>query len=236
MNERGVVMLVLAVEAGCGQSPPTAWRDREVSAAPTMTWDEAFGQDNPGDMPAIHARGHYQRAGVAHPIELWRDGRGRLRRRTDDAIDLYVEPGREEGENVYSLLDWRRMRAVRVSEPNLARIGVFTTYEELATWLSRPPGASRVVALDGRASTPTAVACTWFRVELERRGAFDVCWSRAHRIAVEIEGSTAAPERASRLELEMVEAFDRAVDPREPLTARGMVVTNADEDLGVGAD
>ena len=106
-----------------------------------LDWDQAFPT---AAAPAqVHFLARYTDAlGAPHRLEVWRDGDRRLRRRTDDRLDLHVEKG-ADGEHRYQLVDHARAVVVSVDRTTLYRIGSFSDWVGLAHVLS-PLAGGRV--------------------------------------------------------------------------------------------
>ncbi len=155
-----------------GFSSPLSAREASLS------WESAF--------PVTAAKGevyldaHFVGSdGASHRLQLWRKGTEFLHRKTDEALDLYLEHLDGKDDYTYRLLDHRRRLLIGVNRNHLYRIGVFSDWFGLAHVLDRPKTQYSV-----RAAAPLPDeeqrACTWrllIRQGEESSSQSRVCWS-----------------------------------------------------------
>lgn len=205
-------------------------------AAAPLTWDAAF--DTSKAASRVHAQVRYLDAnGSAHTLELWRDGADRLRRKTDDRIDLYAVRGADR-ELHYTMLDMHRRIAVDVKRTNLYRIGVFNDWAGLAHLLKRPEGPVKIATLSNTAPQAAALApidaCTWRRIApaVPRANGRVVCWSTRYGLPLVIARDD---ETTPLLRVERVESFERD-DALFAPALDGYTRVDADQDIDPAGD
>jgi len=169
-----------------GGAPATA---SPSTGAAILTWEKAFSlQQAPANVHFV-ARFSGQ-DGVRHRLEVWRYGRDFLRRKTDDALDLYVAArAKDPGEYDYRFVDHRRHMVTDVQRSNLYRVGVFSDWFGLAHVLDRPRSAFALTpasapAAEGPRDTVGAGqrSCVWRELRVApvagQAGAeARICWS-----------------------------------------------------------
>jgi hypothetical protein len=165
----GLQLAVLCAAAG-------AWH----AHAGELRFEQAF---DAGSSPAsLHYQASYRAGGMLHRVEVWRDGDQRVRRRTDDRVEVHASREAGSAEFAMSILDLEKRIHTSVNRSNLYRIGSFTDWFDLAHGLRHPKGAYQ---LAGIAAPPGAVAplqpCSWF--ELVQNGqASRICWSATDQV------------------------------------------------------
>ena len=115
-------------------------------------WDAAFPTRDAPQQVYFRA-GYHDDVGRTHRLEVWREADLRLRRRTDEAIDLYVEKS-GSGEYEYRLIDHDRKILIRADRTTLYRIGVFSDWIGLAHVLKVPRGGYRVTEAARQSPAP----------------------------------------------------------------------------------
>jgi hypothetical protein len=152
--------------------------------AADLRFEQAF--EIGGGSGALHYQASYFAGGAPHRVEVWRDGDVRVRRRTDDRIEVHAS--REDGSVEFgmSILDLDKRIHTTVSRRNLYRIGSFTDWFDLAYGLRHPMGAyvlTRIAAPVEGASA--ARPCAWF--ELAQDGQVSrICWSTLEQVPMVI--------------------------------------------------
>lgn len=165
----GAVVTVVAVGGVCST----------LFARPAdLSWEQAF--PVAAAKSDVYADARFEGSdGQRHRLQLWRHGTLFLHRRTDAALDLYLEKADDHADYRYRLFDHQRRMLIEVNRAHLYRIGVFSDWFGLAHVLDRPKAAFQV-----HAATPLSDEhrsdCVW-RVLLregERDGAGTrICWS-----------------------------------------------------------
>jgi len=153
-----------------------------LALSPALSWERVF--SGRGAPASVYFRARYEDAqGQGHTLEVWRDGQRRLKRRTDDALVLYVT--RAGGEDRYDLVDLARGVRIKVDRTSLYRIGVFSDWSALAHVLVRPAGDAILTAAADRPRQRTpAGECRWYRVEPAGQ---EICWSARWRLPLYIQ-------------------------------------------------
>jgi hypothetical protein len=197
----------------------------------TSQWEAAF--PTRGAPSQVHFRAVY-RDGFdrAHELEVWREADLRLRRRTDDSIDLYVEKS-VSGEYEYRLVDHDRNMLIRADRTTLYRIGVFSDWIGLAHVLKVPRGEYRIMPAVRQSPASLRGECLWQRLELTLPSSAptEICWSSRWGLPLEI-GTDAKNGFRSRFSVEEVGTFASA--PEIFTVARdGLVEIDAGPDAEV---
>jgi hypothetical protein len=147
--------------------------------------------------------------GQSHILEVWRDADRRLRRKTDDAIDLYVTM-KASGEPDYHIVDHKRGAVIHADRLTLYRMGRFSGWLGLAHVLDAPRGAYTVTSLPKAPASKSTGQCAWFRLEVAEpvRTLNDVCWSARWGLPLEINSTDANGDSATaRFSVERVNEF-----------------------------
>jgi hypothetical protein len=154
------------------------------STAHARDWSEAFSPH--GGPKTLELQALYtDDAGHEHKLHLWRDGERRLRRKTDESLDLYVEKS-TNGEYAYRLVDHGRKLIISADRSNLFRFGIFTDWAGLSRVVVRPKGTVAVHSLDRKGELPGLGACRWFSV-VDKVRHEEVCWSSKWGVPLMIE-------------------------------------------------
>jgi hypothetical protein len=140
-----------------------------------------------GEPSALHYRAVFASNGAEHQLEVWRDSDRRVKRRTDDVIEMYAfrKPG--DPEFHMSILDMKKRIHTQIDRTNLIRIGNFTDWFDLAHGLKHPMGAYRVVKARAPEGAPNTIeACQWYDLNQDKRTTH-ICWSEQDRIPLVIQ-------------------------------------------------
>lgn len=145
-----------------------------------LRFEQAF--DAGGATAALHYRAHYSAGGGVHQVEVWRDRDLRIRRRTDDRVEVHASREAGSAEFDMSILDLEKRIHTSVSRSNLYRIGSFTDWFDLAHGLRHPRGAYQLSRIAAPAGAPAPLQpCAWF--ELAQHGqASRICWSARDQV------------------------------------------------------
>jgi len=198
------------------------------------SWDSVFSLS--GAPKGVHLTASYlDSKGRSHSLELWRDGDSRLRRRTDDKLDLFAEKTKG-GDYTFRLVDLAAKRLFEVSRTNLARIGVFPDFPALAGILARPKVAHSLHR-DGRPIERTRVGdCGWVRLDVKGSGSKDICWSDRFKVPLLIKAPTTAGGPATiQFEVKQIEAKVPSAEVFK-VPQRGLHVIRADQDIDPSSD
>jgi hypothetical protein len=158
------------------------------AAEPAQTWQTAFPR------AAVAAQSVYFRAryldgnGVEHRQEVWREGSTRLRRLTDDRLDLIVERD-ADGEYQYRLADRERHIMVLADRTSLYRAGIFSDWEGLAYGLQQPRAEHELTTKPGALQPTGAGQCAWTTliVKMPVEAASRICWSNEWGLPLSIQ-------------------------------------------------
>jgi len=182
----------------------------------------------------VHFRAVYRDDfGGTHRLEVWRQADLRLRRRTDEAIDLYVEKS-ASGEYLYRLIDHDRKILIHADRTALYRIGVFSDWIGLAHVLNIPRGGYRVTEAARQSPASLRGECVWKRLELvmPALSTSEICWSSRWGLPLEIGTQSEQDGWESRFAVQQVGSF--APGPEIFAVAReGLVEIDAGPDAEV---
>jgi hypothetical protein len=167
-----ITFACLGIALLCASSRP--------AQADGLRFEQAF--DAGEGSGALHYQASYSAGGAPHRVEVWRDGDLRVRRRTDDRIEVHATREAGSVEFAMSVLDLERRIHTSVSRGNLYRIGSFTDWFDLAHGLRHPRGAYTLTGIAAPAGAPAPLQpCSWF--ELAQNGqASRICWSQQDRV------------------------------------------------------
>jgi hypothetical protein len=172
-------------------------------------WESAFPI---AKAPAhVHFHAHYlDGSGGPHTLEVWRDGENRLRRKSDDAIDVYAQQ-KAGGEIDFSIVDHSRGIIVRADRATLFRVGHFSGWFGLAHVLDVPHGVYMVSALMAPPEMKAGGQCHWYRLEITDPGrkVTEVCWSENWGLPAEIRALNASGTGSTvQFSVDSVEVFE----------------------------
>ena len=148
--------------------------------ADTLSFNQIFSDKNEGKR--LHYQATVTAQGEDHELQVWRDGERRLKRRTDDRIEIYASRKPGDAEYSMSILDLKKHIHTRIDRTNLYRIGNFTDWFDLAHGLKHPKGDYRLLAANAPTKAPAALdACKWYDLT-QADHTTHVCWSQRYRI------------------------------------------------------
>jgi hypothetical protein len=182
-RRRLVVRSVLAVILGC------SWANDCAALARTLKFEQAF--SDRGEPAAIHYEAVYQIGSAQHRIQVWRNGNRQLKRRTDDAVETYLN--RTDGGPDYrmSVLNLKRRIHTTIDRTNLFRIGNYTEWFDIAHGLRTPRGEYQLIEIDAPPGAPAALEpCGWFELS-QNAQVSQICWSAQSRLPMLIVGKDA---------------------------------------------
>lgn len=154
-----------------------------------LVFDKVF---NTQDEPAqLHFVARYVTASGPHELEVWRDAQKRLRRRTDNNSDAYVQKGKGPEDWSMTLYDHQKKIASQLSREALIKLGQFTDWFDLSHGLTRPFGEYQLSAtskawIEKNTAKPLS-NCQWFDL-LQKGQTSHVCWSAKHHLPMLIAG------------------------------------------------
>jgi len=131
----------------------------------------------------------YKSVSGEHHLEVWREGGTRLKRKTDDTLELYVVKDKNGPEFNLSVLDLKKKIHTQIKRTNLYRIGNFTDWFDLAHGLKHPNANYELTKIDGDTSTPKLIAnCKWYELT-QGQSKTEICWSSEYRLPLVMKSS-----------------------------------------------
>lgn len=157
---------------------------RVANGAASLDFDKTFDRSERDGQTYYEAT--YLVDGQSHRLQVWRDRNIRIKRRTDDAVEVYLDRPRGEVEWTMSVLDLKQKIRTDVSRTNLMRVGHVTDWFAQGHSLNRPSGPYRLASMDSRVPGVAPIAaCRWYLLSQEER-ASKICWSKRQRVPVVI--------------------------------------------------
>jgi len=192
-------------------------------------WEAAFPTRNAPRQVYFRA-GYRDELGRTHRLEVWREADLRLRRRTDEAIDLYVEKSRS-GEYEYRLIDHDRKLLIHADRATLYRVGIFSDWIGLAHVLNIPRSGYRVTQAARQSPASLRGECVWKRRELLMPvpDTSEICWSSAWGLPLEIGDNSDNDGWKSRFWIQEARTFAPAAEIFS-VSREGLVEIDADPD------
>ena len=153
--------------------------------AKALTFEQIF--SSKGEPATLHYQAVFVAKNTEHRVEVWRDGDRLVKRRTDDALEIYASHKSGDAEFRMSILDLKKRIHTRIDRTNLYRIGNFTDWFDLAHGLKHPTGQYQLAKAEAPDGAPKALAaCQWYDLTQETRTSH-ICWSTQSRIPLLIQ-------------------------------------------------
>jgi hypothetical protein len=152
-----------------------------------QNWQTVFPREGVAKQSIYFRAKYVDASGMEHRQEVWREGSSRLRRVTDDRIDLIVERD-ADGEYQYRLADRERHIMVLADRTSLYRVGIFSDWEGLAYALSEPRAEHELIA-HGASEGSAAGSCssTALIVKTPVESTSRICWSTEWGLPLSIQ-------------------------------------------------
>jgi hypothetical protein len=192
--------------------------------AKELNFDQVF--DGKGETASLHFQASYYTGGAEHRMEVWRDHDRRVKRRTDDSVEIYAFHDADDAEFHMSILDMKKRVNTKISRTNLYRIGNFTDWFDFAHGLHHPKGLYQLIETSAPVDAPKPLhSCAWY--ELTQEGhASRICWSVQYRVPMLI--ATANGRFVWRVtELDRNAIYSKTFDIRDD----GFVRNDANQDI-----
>ncbi|MBV8848480.1 MAG: hypothetical protein JOZ16_02735 [Methylobacteriaceae bacterium] len=158
-----------------------------LAAEPMENWLKVFPRSAVAEQSVyFHAR-YLDARGIEHRQEVWRDGSRRVRRVTDDRLDLIVARD-ADGEYEYKLADRDRHILVIADRTSLYRAGIFSDWDAVAYAFSEPRAEHEIIASGGSEQTASG-PCSWTTLIVKAPAASTnrVCWSAEWGLPLSIQ-------------------------------------------------
>ena len=172
------------------------------AAEPASDWEQAFPTALAPSNVYFRAR-YVDRSGNQHRLQVWRQADLRLRRQTDDAVELLAEK-RPEGDYLYAVVDRGRHAIIKADRMTLQRSGRTVDWRGLAHVLERPTGEFRVISLGAAADAD----CRWQRLETAAGGGNEICWSERWGLPLEIRELPRGGTSPAWFSIEAIDTFE----------------------------
>jgi hypothetical protein len=158
------------------------------AAEPTQRWQTAFPRNRVIGQNIYFCARYVDASGVEHRQEVWREGSSRLRRVTDDRLDLIVERD-ADGEYQYRLADRERHIMVLADRTSLYRAGIFSDWQGLAYALSEPRAPYELTTSGGALDRSGIAPCAWITMttHMGDQSASRICWSSEWGLPLSIQ-------------------------------------------------
>lgn len=182
------------------------------------------------DEPArIHFIARYITSTGSHELEVWREAQKRLRRRTDNNSDAYVQKSKGPEDWSMVLYDHQKKIASQLSREALIKLGQFTDWFDLSHGLTRPFGQYQLNVSSKewteKVTAKSLSRCQWY--DLQQNGQTShVCWSADHHLPMLILGPN------EQVVWQITEVNTKAADPsvwKKP--QQGYLFNNASKDI-----
>lgn len=203
------------------------------AATSSLKWEDTFSlREAP---KGIHIKASYvDGKGRSHDLEVWRDGDQRIRRRTDDKLELLAEKA-SSGEYAFRIVDLAKKRLIEVNRTNLYRIGVFADWPALAGMLTRPKGPHTLTPGSRPKERSQIGECRWVRLEIRGSGPQEICWSDRFKVPLLIQTVAPAGGFTTVFQVKQVDVKVPAAEVFK-VSSAGLTVIRADEDIDPSAD
>jgi hypothetical protein len=156
------------------------------AAAASEDWQTAFPRSSVADRSIYFQARYVDANGAEHRQEVWRDGSRRLRRVTDDRLDLTVERD-TDGEYQYRLADRERHIIILADRTSLYRAGIFSDWKGLAYGLSEPRSPYEITASSDASERSGVAPCAWTTIKTGSQPASRICWSSEWGLPLSIQ-------------------------------------------------
>lgn len=173
---------------------------------------------------------HYQTVfvsgGVAHHLAVWRDGDRRIKRQTDDTVEVYAEHTPGDADFRMSVLNKKKRLHTEIDRTNLYRIGNFTDWFDLGHGLRHPKGEYQLTKAAAPDGAPKAIErCTWFDLTRDHQ-VTHICWNTQRHLPLLIQSQQGTV-------VWRITAIDQHPIPPKTFDIQdaGYVHTNANEDI-----
>jgi hypothetical protein len=159
-----------------------------AAAEPAQSWQTAFPRDSAAQQSIYFEARYIDARGVEHHQQVWREGSSRLRRVTDDRLDLTVERD-TDGEYQYRLGDRARHIMILADRTSLYRVGIFSDWEGLAHGLSEPRGPYELATPGGALELSGIARCAWTTMTMKTdfQSTNRICWSADWGVPISIQ-------------------------------------------------
>jgi hypothetical protein len=156
-------------------------------AAAAEAWQKVFSQTAAAEESVYFEARYIDANGSEHHQQVWREGSRRLRRVSDDRVDLSVEKD-ANGEYQYRLADRARHVLVRADRSSLYRAGIFSDWDGLAHGLSEPRASHQIVSSNATEQTQLG-PCSWVELTIMEPAATTarICWSSEWALPLSIQ-------------------------------------------------
>lgn len=153
---------------------------------PSLVFDEVFNvKDEPNQtyFVAVFKIADNQ----THILQVWRDGENRLRRQTDNRLDVLATRDVQDTD-AYSLqvIDYQKRIITDINRNNLIYLGHFQDWFELGHGLHHPKAQYRLMPTTRPQLSPQPIqACEWYQLE-QANQEYDICWSAQEKLPLMI--------------------------------------------------
>jgi hypothetical protein len=218
--------------ASASKSKPVAADRSATGTMPSLDWEKEF-RGNAAPRYLKFSSSYRDAKGEEHRLNYWRDGKSRLRRTTDDKVDLMVER-LSDGDYRYHVLDHRKKIVTDIDQSNLYRIGHFGNWNELAHVLAKPAVPFSLQRLARKEAVFAGYSCKWYQLTPQGSAtAQQICWSEAAGVPLRIVRKSA--DRAESV-IWQIERLDTRKIAADAFTASVNGYARVDANLDISPD
>ena len=203
-----------------------------------LKWDTVFSKRNTPQSLQFSAH-FWDGKGAEHRLKYWREGGTRLRRNTDDHVDVMVER-LHDGEYRYHVLDHRKKIITDIDQTNLVRIGRFIHWDDLAHIVTKPKVDSRLSKSPAKDLVVNGARCQWYlatptAVTTAPTLSQHICWSVALGIPLKMTQASAGQAETTTWQVDTV-STKKLTDAAFTAHVAGYAVVDANQDIGPSGD
>ena len=153
-----------------------------AARADAGSFDQAFSAQ--GEPDWLHYQAEYRDSRGLHRLEVWRDHDVRIKRRTDDRIEVYAS---RLGDDIrFTVGDAKRRLLTVVDRTNLMRVGMFLDWFAQGHAIAQPTGSYALASI-GAVEQALDRSCTvWRLTPAPGEAAADICWDAALKLPLVI--------------------------------------------------
>jgi hypothetical protein len=155
--------------------------------AANLKFDQVF--SDKGEPRYINYEVTYKKTSGEHHLEVWREGNTRIKRKTDNALELYAIKDKKGPEFNLTVLDLKKKISTQIQRTNLYRIGNFTDWFDLGHGIKHPVAKYELISISEPLSkTKPIFSCKWYLLT-QGQTKTEICWSSTYRLPIVMSSS-----------------------------------------------